>query len=135
MKFSAFSDYLQKLETTSSMLEMTAILADLFGKARPDEIRQVVYLSLGEMAPLYEVVRFNLAEKIMAKVISRVSEESVERVTELFKEEGDLGEVIEKLEIKKLEIEGRGLSVGGVYKNLLEVAREERGRRRERLLA
>lgn len=134
MKFSEFSGYLQKLEATSSMLEMTSILASLFKEAKPDEIRQIVYLSLGEMAPLYEAIRFNLAEKMMVRVASRVSGEGQDRVVELFKEVGDLGKVIAALRLK-IKNKKSKIKVLDVYDGLLEVAREEGGGSQERKIA
>ena len=44
MKFSDLALFLEKLEATSSRIEITKILANLFGKANANEIDKIVYL-------------------------------------------------------------------------------------------
>jgi len=121
MLFSELAKYLEKLEKTSSRLEITGILADLFKKASAEEIDKVCYLCLGELAPKYIGLELNLAEKMMLKVISQVSGESLEQTVKDFKKTGDLGEVI-------LAKKGKGgqskLTVSQVYERLVNIAGE-----------
>jgi hypothetical protein len=44
MKFSDFSEYLEKLEATSSRLSLIQILSELFAKTPDTEIEEIVYL-------------------------------------------------------------------------------------------
>ena len=53
MKFSVLAGHLERLENTSSRLEITRILVELFEKTDKDEIDKVTYLSLGVLAPNY----------------------------------------------------------------------------------
>ncbi len=93
MKFKELAIYLDRLEKTSSRIEITKILAELFKKSGKDEIDQVVYLSLGGLAPPYERVVFNIAERMMLAVIAQAYSKNKEEVERLYKKAGDLGDV------------------------------------------
>ena len=83
MQFSQLCQYFKKLESTASRNEMTAILADLLKKADSEEIDKICYLSLGRLVPQYESLEFNLAEKMLIRIISQaynVSEEEVKKI-------------------------------------------------------
>lgn len=123
MKFKRLAEYFSKIEKEASRLAMTRDLAELFKEASGDEIDQVVYLALGNLRPKFEGVEFNLAEKMMLRVLGAAYEVKAEKVRQAFKQIGDLGEVIEKLGVKTGG--GRGLSVAEVYKRLMDVAVDE----------
>lgn len=120
MKFSELASYLEKLEKTSSRLEITRILSELFKASATPEIDKITYLSLGVLAPNYEGVILNLAEKMMIRVISKAYGESDEKVRTEYKKAGDVGDVAENLAKGK----GKGLSVTEVYGKLLEIAKD-----------
>ncbi len=94
MKFSELAGYLQKLEKTSSRNEITQILADLFKKSTAGEIDKTVYLVLGELAPNYEGVVLNIAERMMLRIIAQAYDEDINKIKLLYKKEGDLIKVI-----------------------------------------
>ena len=127
MLFAKLSQYFDKLEKTSGRLEMTAILADLFKEASGDEIRQVCYLSLGRLGPLYESLDFNLAGKLMMRVLARAYGVSEEKVKKEFGRLGDLGDVAKALATRMSadrQADERGkLAVNEVFDRLYEVAR------------
>ncbi len=131
MKFSELAGYLEKLEKTSSRLEITRILADLFRHSSASEIDQVVYLSLGILAPNYESVILNLAEKMMERVLVLAYDQDGKNIAELHKEAGDLGNVAQEL-AERLKIKGKNLSVADVYERLLGIARDSGGGSQER---
>lgn len=120
MKFSELAIYLDKLEKTPSRLEITSILTDLFKKTDSSEIQKTVYLTLGILAPNYEGVLLNLAEKMVIKSIALASDLSSEEVTKLYKEKGDVGNVAQALSKSK----NSELSVLSVFEKLLEIAHE-----------
>jgi len=120
MKFSDFSNYLQRLEKTSSRLEITRILSELFKKSEKNEIDKVVYLSLGILAPNYEGVLLNLAEKMMLRVLSKAYKIPEEKIKSEYKTAGDIGDVAEKLSKEK---EGE-ISISEVYEKLIEIAKD-----------
>ena len=97
MLFAILASYFDKLEKTSGRLEMTAILAELLKKSSDDEIRQVCYLSLGRLGPLYESLDFNMAGKLMMRVLARAYGVSEDKIRGSYGKLGDLGDVAEKL--------------------------------------
>jgi DNA ligase-1 len=143
MKFQKLAEYFSKLEATTSRLEITAILADLLKEASAEEVAKICYLSLGQLAPLYAGVEFNLAEKLMIKVLAKAFGQKEEKIRQEFKAIGDLGETAYKLKIpnsnppaggqipNKLQIpacpagrQNSKLTVNQVYERLLKIAKE-----------
>jgi len=124
MLFAKLSQYFDKLEKTSGRLEMTAILADLLREAGDDEVSQVCYLSLGRLGPLYESLDFNMAGKLMTRVLARAYSVSEEKVKKDFGRLGDLGNVAGRLAINNQQstINNR-LTVNDVFDRLYEIAR------------
>ena len=120
MLFSQLSTYLEKLEKTASRLEITAILSDLFNQTSESEIKEVTYLSLGILAPNYEGVLMNLAEKMVARSIALAYTKDPDEVNRIYKQEGDLGIVAEKLSTNKTS----SLSVFNVFEKLVEIAND-----------
>src|SRR4030043_961323 len=93
MTFRELAQYLDALEKTPSRIEITKILADLFKKAGKSEIDKVSYLILGNLAPVYSGVVFNLAEKMLIKTLSKAYGIDSDKTLGLYKQIGDLGEV------------------------------------------
>ncbi len=121
MKFQKFSKYLQKLEATASRNEMTEVLARLFSEAKGEEIDKICYLSLSRLAPKFKGIEFNLAEKMMIKILATAYQKSETGVKKKYKKVGDLGEVAEFFDKRK---RGKPLAVREVYERLYEVAME-----------
>jgi DNA ligase-1 len=120
MKFAELAEYLEKLERTSSRLEITRILSELFKTSSSSEIQKTVYLSLGILAPNYEGVILNLAEKMVIRAIALAYGKEIHEVTKLYKEKGDVGNVAQALS----ESKKNGLSVSEVYERLLAIAKD-----------
>ncbi|HKB88076.1 MAG TPA: ATP-dependent DNA ligase [Patescibacteria group bacterium] len=120
MQFSELAGYLEKLEKTSSRLEITRILSELFEKSNASEIDKVVYLSLGTLAPNYESIIINIAEKMMIRVLALAYGKDASGVTKLYKEKGDLGNVAQELAKKSTG----DLSVSDVYDKLVLIAKD-----------
>ncbi|WKZ25474.1 MAG: ATP-dependent DNA ligase [bacterium] len=124
MLFSKFSEYLQKLEKTSSRLEITAILKELFKETDEKEIKEVVYLSLGVLAPNYESKLLNFAEKMVARSIAISYGKNLDEVTRIYKETGDLGNVAESLSVEGGGLQSEKLTVNQVFSKLVEIAKD-----------
>lgn len=121
MRFSKLAQYFSQLEKTASRNKMTEILARLFKEADPKEIDKICYLSLGRLAPLYEGVEFNLAEKMMVKVLSQAYQRKDEEIKKKFKKIGDFGDVAASLNKRQ---SSRSLSVSQAYDRLRAIAEE-----------
>ncbi len=125
MKFVELATYLEKLEKTSSRIEITKILAELFRKTDAFEIDKTVYLLLGSLAPNYEGVVFNVAEKMIIKAIALTYGYDGKAVNGLYKKAGDLGIVTETLAKKShFTAHNSPLSITDVYQKLMDVARD-----------
>ncbi len=120
MLFSEFSVYLQRLEKTSSRLEITAILKELFTKTDEKEIKEVVYLSLGILAPNYESILLNLAEKMVLRSVSLAYEKDLVEVSKLYKKYGDCGNTAESLST----VHSSQFTVHDVFEELVEIAND-----------
>ena len=121
MKFAQLAIFLEKLERTNPRNDITRILAELFKEAGAEEIDKICYLSLGELLPRFRGVDFQLAEKMMIRILAEASKESPEKIKKLYKEKGDLGNVAAAL-VK--EGGSQSLSVARVYDRLMEIAEE-----------
>jgi len=121
MKFGQLADYLDRLEKTRSRNEIIRILAEVFKKANPKEIDKIVYLFLGQLAPSYQGIVFNIAERMMLQVLSQAYGKEIEEVKALYKKKGDLGDVAQELAKGK----GKGLEVSRVYDELVAIAKDE----------
>ena len=124
MKFKILAEYLLDLERTPSRIEITKILAELFKKAETSEIEEIVNLSLGQLAPSFKSIVFNIAEKIMLHSIADAYGKENENVAKLYRKEGDLGNVASRLSEEKNKIQPRGLTVNEVYTALKSAAEE-----------
>ncbi|HUS60226.1 MAG TPA: ATP-dependent DNA ligase [Nevskiaceae bacterium] len=119
MKFKELTNYFAELEKTASRNKITEILAELFAKSEASEIDQICYLSLGRLAPLYEGVEFNLAEKMMIKALTRAYGQPEVEVKKKFKQLGDLGDVAAFFDKKE---KAKPMSVSQAYEVLYNIA-------------
>ncbi len=121
MKFSKFSEYLEKLEATSKRLELIDIMADLFGHSESVEVGKISYLLQGRVAPFYEPIEFGMSENLVAVAIGRAFNKSKEEVIKDYRKLGNMGLAAQDL-AKKHEHTGN-LSVADVFENLLTIAK------------
>ncbi len=120
MLFNKLATYLDKLEKTPSRLEITSILSDLFNNTNEDEIDKVTYLSLGILAPNYEGMVLNVAEKLLMRAIALANNIKDTEVLKKYKKAGDLGIVAQELN----RSEGNNQTVTDVYQALWEIAKD-----------
>lgn len=121
MKFQKLAQYWQKIEETASRNEMIVILAKLFQEVSPEEIDKICYLSLGILKPSYEAFEFNLSERTIAEVLSRISSFPKEEINHNFKKVGDWGKLTQRI-VKNKESD---LVINSVYERLLEIASQK----------
>lgn len=146
MQFAEFSHYLEKLEQTSSRLEMTGQLAEIFKKLDPSEVQQASYLLEGRLVPQYTSLEFQLSVKMILRSLARVLStrapaEVAGETTSLFgetdwsaaeaevlkryKQLGDVGLVAEAVGIENnRKTADEKLSITQVYDALTEIARD-----------
>lgn len=121
MTFRKLADYFSQLEATSSRLEITRILAEVFKQAAVQEIPQICYLSLGRLAPLYAGIEFNLAEKLMLRVLALAYQKPEAEIRQKFKQLGDLGDTAAFFDQTE---KPKPLAIKQVYEQLLAIAQD-----------
>ena len=104
MQFGDLAEVFDRLEKTSSRLEMTDILAEFFRSMKPEEIRKTIYLSVGRLHPDFVPLELGMADKLVLKAIASVSGRRSEEVEDLWTKTGDPGEVAEMLIAKKKQM-------------------------------
>ena len=123
MNFSKLATYFERIETKSSRLEITHILAELFNELNAEEIGQTVYLLQGRVAPLFEKTEFGMAEKTVIKSI--VSALSIDRP--YFEKEnhrlGDVGKTLEEFKKQYISFEEREMTINEVFQELDRLAK------------
>lgn len=144
MKFLTFAQYLEKLEVTTSRLEMTAQLAQLFNELKAEEIPTACYLMQGRLVPSHQSLEFNMSEKLtmraLAKLLNHLDQDESLPSVNLFKEQddslylekikkanqdlGDLGLAIEQL-LRDVQLSGKDLPILEIHKSLVDIAQEE----------
>lgn len=89
--FSTVAQSLRAIEQTTSRLEMTAHLADLFGALTSSEAEFIAYFLLGSLYPPYENKPNNCAEKQVVRAVARFLGVSVAEVEAGARAYGDTG--------------------------------------------
>lgn len=119
MRFSVFSKYLQKLEATPSRNLMTNILADLLKKLSVDETFCAIHLLLGQLQAPYKKLDFNIAERLVLKILAFFFQRNQKEIQSLYKKTGDLGDVAFSLSPQNIS---SSISISKVYTQLKNIA-------------
>lgn len=122
MLFRDFCKYLEKLEKTSSRIETTKIISNLFKDLKNDEVKNAVNLILGQLGASYENKVFNLSDNLTISSIAIFSKKEKDEIKIEYKKVGDLGEVVGSLQIKNQHI--KNLNINNVYEKLLQISNE-----------
>src|SRR3989344_4648297 len=100
MTFQQLTEYFEKLETTSSRLALIDILSDLFKHSGDVEIKKIVYLTQGRIAPFFEATEIGMAEKTVANAIATSLNIKRDEVLSLYAKLGDMGLAMQSLKSK-----------------------------------
>lgn len=114
MKFSRLAELFEQIQDTSSRLQMTQQLCDIFMQVNEHEARLIAYLIMGELNAQYIGTKFNLAEKSVIKVVANLLDKTDYQVLIELKKTGDLGSVVAEYDLKS----HHDLSVMDVYGHL-----------------
>ncbi|MDY0293529.1 MAG: ATP-dependent DNA ligase [Candidatus Methanomethylophilaceae archaeon] len=104
MLFSELSEYFDRTESTSSRLEMTTVLAELFRKSTPEDLRHIIYLSQGKLRPDFCPEELGMADRLVLRAVSFTTGVPEEEVERLAVDTGDPGRVAEVLVAKKKQM-------------------------------
>jgi len=121
MKFSELATYFEKLEGTSSRIELTNILSDLLKKVSNDEIDKVAYLLQGRVVPFFEPIEMGMADKMVIQALVRAYGVDAGQINELGAQLGDLGLTAQRLS-DKLQVTSNKLTILDVHESLYKIA-------------
>jgi DNA ligase-1 len=91
------------MEQTTSRLELTNYLVTLFKNTPSDLVDKIIYLIQGKIRPDYEGIEMGIAEKMIIRIISQISNISNDEVYRKYREKGDLGSVAEAILKNKIQ--------------------------------
>ena len=130
MLFRELADTYERLEATSSRLEMTDILAEAFRRFDPSDIKVAVYLTQGQLYPDFNPLKLGMADKMILKAIAFASGAGESFVQDLMLKEGDPGIVAQKAFLNKKQttlFSSEPLTLKRAYETLEAIARSEGG--------
>jgi len=127
MEFSIIAEIFEKMEKTSSRIELTNILVELLKKTPEKIIPNVVYLLQGIIRPNFEGVELGVAEKLAIRSISKSSGLPIKKIEDDYRNCGNLG--LTASNILKLKTQttftAEKITVERVYETLFKIANLE----------
>ncbi|MGC8547670.1 MAG: ATP-dependent DNA ligase [Candidatus Micrarchaeia archaeon] len=125
MLFEEVAKYYEKLESISSRLAMVDTLAEMLGKAKKDEIKNLIYMTQGTLAPPFEGLEIGIAEKLAEEAIGIATGASKEEISSSFRKTGDLGISAEQfIQSSKLRRMSRSKpELNDVFMTMLKIAK------------
>ncbi|MBI1863553.1 ATP-dependent DNA ligase [Candidatus Microgenomates bacterium] len=124
MKFSRLAEYFETIEKTSSRLEITYSLSDLFKELPAADFDRAMYLLQGRVSPQFESIEFGIAGKMVAKAAIQAMNLDSAYFNKILKERGDIGTTVEEFKKQYTSFEAKDLTVTEVYDRLLELAKK-----------
>ena len=127
MEFSIIAEIFEKMEKTSSRIELTNILVELLKKTPKKIIPNVVYLLQGIIRPNFEGVELGVAEKLAIRSISKSSGLPIKKIEDDYRNCGNLG--LAASNILKLKTQttftAEKITLERVYETLFKIANLE----------
>ncbi|MDP3788183.1 MAG: ATP-dependent DNA ligase [Candidatus Chromulinivorax sp.] len=119
MNFSRVAQLFEKIESTSSRLDKTQLLANILRDMSAEQAQMVTYLSMGDLYSSYQNIQFNIADKGLIEIIASLIGKTAADVEAQYKIAGDLGDVVQA------DWQGvdQGLSIVQVYDHLITTAK------------
>ena len=126
MLYSRIVETYAKIEATTKRLEITNFLVELIRDTPRSILDKVVYLTQGKLYPDFLGIELGVAEKLLVRVLAKVTGRTEARITTIYKKLGDLGTVAEELLNDKAQasLQRDVLTVEEVYKILDLIAHE-----------
>lgn len=115
MLFKEFAQFLKDIETVDSRNEMTVKIAEFLNNLSVDEVKPVMYLMQGRLAPKFVPVEFNFSEKLVLRAIENTFQVNTK---ELYSKLGDAGSLIEQVLQEKQKLKDKSLNILEVYNEL-----------------
>ncbi len=125
MEYSRLVDLYTKLESTSSKLEKTALLADFFSNTPEGLLRIVPLLTMGKIFPEGSSLDLGIGPGLLYDAVGFVAGVKKKALKDMVREEGDVGKAVERLLSKKTQatLFSKKLTVSRVYSNFEKIAK------------
>ena len=121
MKFSELAASFEKMEGTSSRIELTQILSSLFKNVSTAEVEKVAYLLQGRVVPFFDPTEIGMADKMVDQAIASAYGVDREEVQKLAAKVGEMGLAAEEFS-KKKKTRDRKLTVADIHSGLYNIA-------------
>jgi DNA ligase 1 len=103
VKFKFVVDCFERLEKTTSRLEMAQILSELFKECPEDQIDKIVYFCQGYLGAKYKTQEMNVGLSNLLSVASQYLGQDVTTIKKEFNKLGDIGLLVEKTTTTSLQ--------------------------------
>lgn len=125
MRFLEIARAFEEVEKTSSRIEMTKKLAELFRRAKEEELEKIVYLCQGQLGAPYKKQELGLGENLVMEAIAKATGYNQAKVKLLYREKGDLGLVARELvqSKKQQSLFSQELDLKKVFSNFEKIAK------------
>lgn len=127
MEFGELVEVFEQLESTSSSLEKTDLLAELYREADPELLPKLVKLSRGKVFTRWKSEDLGVSSSLTLRAVSQATGLPEEQIENWWREEGDLGNGAMKAVAKKQQqtLFTDSLSVSDVHDQLIKLAQFE----------
>ncbi len=124
MYFSELAEMFEKMEKTSSRLELTNHLVYILKRTTSEIIDKIVYLIQGKLGPDYQSKQLGVADKVAIKSLALASGYSINDVQAKYNKIGDIGDVAYEILKSKLQttLFYEKLTIEGLYNTLLKIS-------------
>lgn len=127
MDFHILAQAFSKIEETTKRLEMSQQLSELLKKTPATDMRLVIYLIQGRLAPSFENIEAGMGEKFVIQAIAKTTGYTQAQTEKEFKKTGDLGQTAQNLLSTKTQqsLMTQTITVKKVHQNFLKMAHSE----------
>ncbi len=125
MYFSELAQTFEKMEKTTSRLELTSYLVNMLKRTPIEIIDKIIYLIQGKLGPDYQSKELGVAEKVVIKSLALASGYSVKDVKIKYNKIGDIGNVAYEILNNKLQttLFYEKLTIERVYETLIKISK------------
>jgi DNA ligase 1 len=125
MYFSELAETFEKMEKTTSRLELTDYLVDVLKRTPIESIDKIIYLIQGKLGPDYQSKELGVAEKVVIKSLALASGYSVKDIQIKYNKSGDLGDVAYDILKNKFQttLSYEKLTIEKVYETLIKISK------------
>ena len=124
MYFLDLAETFEKMEKTTSRIELTNYLVDILNKTSVQSIDKLIYLIQGKLGPSFESKELGVAEKIAIKSLALASGYSIKDIQIRYNQNGDIGKVAFEVLKNKLQttLSFEKLTIDKVYDTLVKIS-------------